>query len=66
MFRALRDFNYPKIVEVDLDIFNGLLLDLFPNINIERKVDEKFENIIKEVIIENNLTPDPNFILKVV
>ena len=48
LFRALRDFNYPKIAQVDLDIFDGLLGDLFPGINIARKVDEKFEGTIEE------------------
>jgi dynein heavy chain len=28
--RALRDFNIPKIVADDMDIFSGLLGDLFP------------------------------------
>ena len=66
LFRALRDFNYPKIVLKDISIFNGLLGDLFPNTNIPRKVDEEFEDIIRQVIIEEKLTPDPQFILKVV
>ena len=35
--RALRDFNLPKIAFNDLEVFHGLLNDLFPNINIERK-----------------------------
>jgi len=35
--RALRDFNLPKIVADDLDIFSGLLTDLFPGINVPRK-----------------------------
>ena len=34
LFRALRDFNYPKIAQVDFGIFNGLLGDLFPSISI--------------------------------
>jgi dynein heavy chain len=30
--RALRDFNLPKVAFADLDIFFGLLGDLFPKI----------------------------------
>lgn len=30
--RALRDFNLPKIAFADLDVFFGLLGDLFPKI----------------------------------
>jgi dynein heavy chain len=40
--RALRDFNAPKIAFADLDIFAGLLGDLFPGINILRKRDMDF------------------------
>jgi len=47
--RALRDFNIPKIVADDLDVFHGLLGDLFPNINPPRKVDQELEATIKGV-----------------
>ena len=66
LFRALRDFNYPKIAACDLDIFDGLLGDLFPGINIPRKVDESFEETIRTVALENGLTPHDEFTLKVV
>jgi len=45
--RALRDFNIPKIVAADNDIFFGLLSDLFPGINPPRKRDMDFEKIIE-------------------
>ena len=48
LMRALRDFNLPKIAFADLDIFAGLLGDLFPGINIPRKRDIKFEKIIED------------------
>ena len=44
--RALRDFNLPKIVKDDVAIFSGLIGDLFPNINVERKRDMEFESKI--------------------
>jgi len=34
--RALRDFNLPKIPLEDLDVFFGLLGDLFPGIKVAR------------------------------
>jgi dynein heavy chain len=64
--RALRDFNIPKIVADDLDIFYGLLGDLFPGIDVPRKRDHKFEDIIKQAANEMNFYEDPEFILKVV
>lgn len=46
--RALRDFNYPKIVKDDLPIFDGLIGDLFPNVNVDRKRDMAFEAKVEE------------------
>ena len=46
LLRALRDFNTPKIVAEDWDIFFGLLGDLFPGIEVPRKRDMDFESII--------------------
>ena len=66
LFRALRDFNYPKIAQVDLGIFNGLLGDLFPKVEIPRKANLEFEKIIGNVSKENHLIDDPAFTLKVV
>ena len=66
LMRALRDFNIPKIVAADLDVFFGLLGDLFPGIDIPRKTDPNFEGIVEAVCIENRLFPDPDFKLKVV
>lgn len=39
--RGLRDFNWPKIVLEDRDIFEGLIRDLFPGIAKEEpQMDE--------------------------
>lgn len=64
--RALRDFNIPKIVADDMDIFSGLLGDLFPKINVPRKVDVKFEDTVRAAAEELNYFIEPEFILKVV
>ena len=66
LMRALRDFNIPKIVAQDLDIFFGLLGDLFPGIDIPRKTDPTFEEIVDNVCVESKLHPDPDFKLKIV
>lgn len=66
LLRALRDFNLPKIVADDLDIFYGLLGDLFPGIDVPRKRNMKLEGIITECVKETGLYEDPEFILKVV
>ena len=50
--RALRDFNIPKIVADDMDIFMGLILDLFPGIDVPRKRDFKFEEVVEQAAEE--------------
>ena len=49
--RALRDFNTPKIVTDDVPIFMGLIGDLFPALNVPRKRDLDFENMVKKSVI---------------
>jgi dynein heavy chain, axonemal len=43
LMRALRDFNIPKITAADMEIFFGLLGDLFPGVEVERKRNVEFE-----------------------
>ena len=64
--RALRDFNIPKIVADDMDIFMGLILDLFPGIDVPRKRDFKFEEVIEQAAEELKLWPEPDFVTKIV
>ena len=66
MLRALRDFNTPKIVAEDWDIFFGLLDDLFPGIIVPRKRDDRFEAVIVKTCEESKLLPDESFVRKVV
>lgn len=66
LFRALRDFNIPKILAQDMVIFMGLLNDLFPGVDPPRKRDYEFEKVITDTTIEMSLTPEDDFILRVV
>jgi dynein heavy chain len=66
LLRALRDFNIPKIVAADYDIFFGLLGDLFPGIDVPRNRDMHFEGMIEKAVADQGLYPDETFILKVV
>lgn len=66
LMRALRDFNLPKIIAEDLQIFMDLLGDLFPGINPPRKRDMDFEGKVVEAAKGFGLHPDEDFILKVV
>eukprot|EP00884_Botryococcus_braunii_P010094 jgi/Botrbrau1/19086/Bobra.0077s0003.2 len=66
LFRALRDFNLPKILAQDLVIFNGLLRDLFPGVDPPRKRDFDFEQVIRETAIKMGLEAEEDFVLRVV
>jgi dynein heavy chain len=66
LLRALRDFNTPKIIAEDWDIFFGLLGDLFPGIEVARQRDMDFEAVIEKTTVAQGLHPDAQFIKKVV
>ncbi|TPX70381.1 hypothetical protein SpCBS45565_g01824 [Spizellomyces sp. 'palustris'] len=66
LMRALRDFNLPKIVSDDLQVFHGLIGDLFPKVEVARKRDEKLEEQIRKATLESGLQAEEVFVLKVV
>lgn len=66
LMRALRDFNLPKIVSDDLQVFQGLIGDLFPKIEVLRKRNEKLEDDIRKAAVESGLQAEDIFVLKVV
>jgi dynein heavy chain, axonemal len=66
LFRALRDFNIPKILNQDMVIFMGLLNDLFPGTDPPRKRDLAFEQVIVQEAKASGLTAEADFILRVV
>ena len=48
LMRARRDFQIPKIVREDEVIFFGLLGDLYPGIDPQRKRDESLESYVNQ------------------
>ena len=65
LMRAVRDCNLSRIVSRDLDLFMGLIGDIFPNIDCPRHRDMEFEGYIETAAEKLNLFPDPEFIQKV-
>ena len=47
LMRALRDFNWPKIIVDDRNIFLGLIRDLFPGFEAETKINEEWNRTIE-------------------
>lgn len=64
LMRSLRDTNVAKIEGDDLKIFMGLLLDLFPGIDVPRARDYDFEKILVDTLQEDfGYTHDPDEVL---
>ncbi|XP_067860662.1 dynein axonemal heavy chain 17-like [Heptranchias perlo] len=66
LMRALRDFNIPKIITDDLPVFMGLIGDLFPALDVPRKRDLDFEQVVKQSILALHLQPEDSFVLKII
>jgi len=65
LMRALRDFNLPKIVSDHKNIFLRLLGDLFPGVDIERKVSKELNDAIIKVTQASGLQAEDMFVRKV-
>lgn len=65
LMRALRDFNMPKIVTEDVPMFLGLVSDLFPGVEVQRRTDRHFEQLVRQCALDLKLQPEDPFILKV-
>jgi dynein heavy chain len=67
LLRALRDFNLGKLIPDDVEIFTGLLNDLFPKLmeQVPRVQDLKFEATVKEAGRALALQPEDIFVLKI-
>jgi len=60
LMRSLRDTNVAKIEGDDLKIFMGLLVDLFPGVEVPRARDYQFEQVLVDVMEKDfGYTNDP-------
>ena len=66
LMRALRDFNLPKIVYYDRNIFMGLINDLFPNIVVESKTNPILTEAVREMTLKAKMQAEDAFVLKCV
>ncbi len=66
LMRALRDFNWPKIVVDDRQIFLGLIKDLFPGIQADPKINEDLNRQVEVAAKSEGLQAEEGFLLKCV
>ncbi|XP_055549943.1 dynein axonemal heavy chain 6 [Wyeomyia smithii] len=61
---ALRDSNLPKFLTNDAILFNGILGDLFPGIDLPQAERGNLQAAIEACMQQNNLQPVPELVLK--
>jgi len=66
LIRAMRDSNVPKFLENDLDLFRGILRDLFPGVNVPFVDYGALQVAIEDEIVKEQLVPVPSFVNKVI
>eukprot|EP01022_Parablepharisma_sp_SALTPOND_P014052 TRINITY_DN188_c0_g2_i1.p1 TRINITY_DN188_c0_g2~~TRINITY_DN188_c0_g2_i1.p1 ORF type:complete len:4549 (-),score=684.34 TRINITY_DN188_c0_g2_i1:241-13887(-) len=66
LIRAMRDSNVPKFLHQDLDLFNGIIRDLFPTVHIPNIPYGQLELQIKDVLKKQKLKDPADFVKKVI
>ena len=65
LMRALRDFNAPKIPKEDKPVFEQLIADLFPSLDLPTKIDETLKETCVQVCAKRGIQAEEMFIQKV-
>lgn len=47
LIKAMKDSNVPKFLEHDLPLFNGIIRDLFPEVEMKEEVDRQLVDAIE-------------------
>uniref|UniRef100_A0A7S0PNJ6 Dynein heavy chain n=1 Tax=Micromonas pusilla TaxID=38833 RepID=A0A7S0PNJ6_MICPS len=66
LIRAMRDANLPKFLSADCELFENLIMDLFPGKVVPESSAGDLERAIVESINEVDLQPKETFVTKVV
>eukprot|EP01060_Flectonema_neradi_P033948 TRINITY_DN5821_c0_g1_i1.p1 TRINITY_DN5821_c0_g1~~TRINITY_DN5821_c0_g1_i1.p1 ORF type:complete len:4165 (+),score=795.81 TRINITY_DN5821_c0_g1_i1:69-12563(+) len=66
LLRALRDSNVPKFLSDDIKLFNGIISDLFPGVELSEADYTDFLRVAGEELQKAFLQPNPGFIKKMI
>ena len=59
LLQALRDCNVPKFLAEDLVLFNGIISDLFPGVDVPEESYGELEAALSAALVESGLQPVP-------
>ena len=66
LIRAMRDSNLPKFLREDALLFQAIVSDLFPGVDIPENDYGELEKAIRESLVQDNLQDQDQFVLKVI
>lgn len=66
VLRAIKDVNLPKFLDFDVPLFEGILSDLFPGVELPVADYEKLTIALNENCSRQNLQPLPTFFEKII
>ncbi|KAJ9472161.1 Dynein-1-beta heavy chain [Diplonema papillatum] len=66
LIRAMRDSNIPKFLRDDTVLFQALIKDLFPTVQIETVPNDLLEDYVKKDMLDNGLQIVDSFTTKIV
>ena len=66
LIRALRDSNIPKFLPEDIPLFQGILSDLFPGIEIPDINYGVLKEAIEQALVEMKMQPVPGLVTKTI
>ena len=66
LLRALQDSNVPKFLAEDIKLFNGIISDLFPGVDLAEADYTDFLEVCKKNLADAFLQPTEFFILKLI
>ncbi|OAF71836.1 Dynein heavy chain 12, axonemal [Intoshia linei] len=66
LLRSIKDVNLPKFLSHDIPLFDGIISDLFPGIDLKDADYSLFLKIVNRVCQENNIQNVPFFRLKLI
>ena len=65
ILRSMTNMNIPKLVSEDIPLFQSIMSDLFPDVELEPAVPGNVENAVVEALTNNKLQPEPSLVAKI-